>query len=277
MRDLLLSYYGDDFTGSSDVMEAMASHGVPTVLFTRPPSEPELRLFDDCRAIGLAGSSRSQTPEWMEEHLRPAFSWLKELGATFCHYKVCSTFDSSPSAGSIGKAIDIGRRVFEQAKVPLIVGVPQLKRYTAFGHLYAAYQGAVSRIDCHPVMSRHPVTPMHEADLRLHLAQQTATPVGLVGLDVLARPSLDADVDAILAGINGIILFDVADTATQLAVGRQLLRLTLRVGSFVAGSSGVEYALLAALAANGAIAGRADFPAVPAVERVVAVSGSCSA
>jgi 3-oxoisoapionate kinase len=38
---MFLSYYGDDFTGSTDVMEAMALHGVKTVLFTRIPADEE--------------------------------------------------------------------------------------------------------------------------------------------------------------------------------------------------------------------------------------------
>ena len=100
----------------------------------------------------------------------PAFAWLKALGAAVCHYKVCSTFDSSPAVGNIGRAIEIGRRVFGQAAVPLLVGAPQLKRYTAFGNLFAAYRGETYRIDRHPVMSRHPVTPMDEADLLVHLS-----------------------------------------------------------------------------------------------------------
>jgi 3-oxoisoapionate kinase len=33
----LISYYGDDFTGSTDVMEALASNGVETVLFLKKP------------------------------------------------------------------------------------------------------------------------------------------------------------------------------------------------------------------------------------------------
>lgn len=37
----LISYYGDDFTGSADVMEALATHGVETVLFTRLPTASE--------------------------------------------------------------------------------------------------------------------------------------------------------------------------------------------------------------------------------------------
>ena len=56
----------------------------------------------------------------------------------------------------------------------MAVGAPQLKRYTAFGHLFAGYQGQTYRIDRHPVMSRHPVTPMDEADLTLPDLRGTA-------------------------------------------------------------------------------------------------------
>ncbi|RVD47401.1 four-carbon acid sugar kinase family protein, partial [Mesorhizobium sp. M7A.F.Ca.ET.027.03.2.1] len=169
MQDLLLSYYGDDLTGSTDVMEALELGGVPTVLFMRQPDAALLSRFGHCRAIGLAGTSRSETPQWMDTHLRDAFAWLKTLNAEICHYKVCSTFDSSPTIGSIGRAIEIGRSVFAQASVPLLVGAPQLKRYTTFGHLFAAYRDQYFRIDRHPVMSRHPTTPMDESDLLIHL------------------------------------------------------------------------------------------------------------
>src|SRR5919109_1797332 len=173
MQGLLLSYYGDDLTGSTDVMEALSLGGVSTVLFMKEPDAALLTRFVNCQAIGLAGTARSETPEWMETHLRTAFDWLKGLGAALCHYKVCSTFDSGPAVGSIGRAIEIGRSVFGEAPVPVIVGAPQLRRYTAFGHLFPAYQDRTYRIDRHPVMSRHPVTPMQESDLLLHLASQT--------------------------------------------------------------------------------------------------------
>lgn len=269
---MLLSYYGDDFTGSTDVMEAMSLHGVKTVLFTRIPAAEEQARFDGFDAVGIAGTSRSQAPQWMDEHLPEYFAWLQRLGARFCHYKVCSTFDSAPHVGNIGRAIEIGRRVFDQNVTPLVVGAPQLKRYTAFGHLFAGYQGRTYRIDRHPVMSRHPVTPMGEADLALHLAWQTQLPVDLVPANALD----DAAVDQVIEAAKGIVLFDVFDMATQLDVGRQLLRLSARIGSFIAGSSGVEYALVKALAAAGDIPGRASFPALPKVERTIAVSGSCS-
>jgi uncharacterized protein YgbK (DUF1537 family) len=257
-------------------MEALALHGVPTVLFIRIPSAAELASFADCQAIGIAGSSRSRSPDWMDRELTPVLTWLEGLGARHCHYKVCSTFDSSPTVGSIGRAIDIGRAVFAQTTVPLLVGAPQLKRYTAFGHLFAAYQGAVHRIDRHPVMSRHPVTPMHESDLRLHLAAQTATPIGLASLDLLGRADASAEVDRIIAATGGVVLLDVVDAATQHAAGRQLVRLAPLVGPFVVGSSGVEYALLRALTGSGEIGGVANFAPLEGVDRTVVLSGSCS-
>jgi uncharacterized protein YgbK (DUF1537 family) len=265
---MFLSWYGDDFTGSTDVMEAMALHGLKTVLFTRIPTAEERVRFAGYDATGIAGSSRSQTPAWMDENLPRHFEWLKELGARFCHYKVCSTFDSAPHVGNIGRAIEIARGVFGQSVTPLVVGAPQLRRYTAFGHLFAGYQGQTYRIDRHPVMSRHPVTPMEEADLRLHLSRQTALPVDLVPADLVAS---DAAVDRIAGAAKGVVLIDVLDMATQRDAGRQLLRLADRLGPFIAGSSGVNYALVKALGL-----GMASFPALPKVDRVVAVSGSCS-
>src|SRR5438128_2107429 len=35
---LLLSFYGDDFTGSTDALESLARCGIRTVLFTDPPT-----------------------------------------------------------------------------------------------------------------------------------------------------------------------------------------------------------------------------------------------
>jgi 3-oxoisoapionate kinase len=249
----LLSYYADDFTGSTDVMEALASHGVKTVMFTRIPTEEEFRPFTDYQGFGLAGTSRSQLPGWMDIHLPGAFNWLQNLHARYCHYKVCSTFDSSPTIGSIGRAIDIGVSAFQQSSVLLIVGVPQLKRYTFAGHLFADYLGQSYRIDRHPVMSKHPVTPMNEADLCLHLAKQTALPVELAAS---AWPE------------HGIGMLDVYDTVTQEAAGQRLLNFPQ---PFVVGSSGVEYALMQAMQLP-----KQSFAELPPVNKLIAVSGSVS-
>ncbi len=274
--ELLLSYYGDDLTGSTDVMEAMASNGVDTVLFMNVPDEELLSRFSHCKAIGLAGTSRSETPDWMQENLTPAFNWLKSLNAAIAHYKVCSTFDSAPHVGNIGKAVEIGKAIFNQAYVPLIVGAPQLKRYTAFGNLFAAYQGEIYRIDRHPVMSRHPVTPMHEADLREHLAKQTALKTVLADLVALSAADADERVNAIVKDADGMLLLDVDSHESQLQSGEQLWRLRPDMGWFVAGSSGVEYALLAAWAKVGLIGAKKEFPLPGKADRIAVVSGSVS-
>ncbi|MCV9966781.1 four-carbon acid sugar kinase family protein [Pararhizobium sp. BT-229] len=274
--NLLLSYYGDDLTGSTDVMEALAANGVETVLFMEVPDEPLLKRFGHCRTIGLAGTSRSETPDWMEENLTPAFRWLKSLNAAICHYKVCSTFDSSPKVGNIGKAVEIGKALFRQPYVPVLVGAPQLKRYTTFGHLFAAYQGEVYRIDRHPVMSRHPVTPMAEADLRLHMKDQTALKTELVDLSILAAADTDRRIDALCETADGMVLFDVDSPESQAHAGRQLWRLKREGGWFVAGSSGVEYALLTAWNSAGLVNGPTAFPLPGKADRIAVVSGSVS-
>src|SRR5262249_50625756 len=102
MNRKLFCFYGDDFTGSTDALEAPAANGVPAVLFLDPPDEHRLAEFPNCRAIGIAGESRSRSPEWMNERLPPIFRAMKSYDASVCQYKVCSTFDSSPEVGSIG-------------------------------------------------------------------------------------------------------------------------------------------------------------------------------
>lgn len=275
MKRPLLSYYGDDLTGSTDVMEALSLGGVPTVLFLGIPDAALMERFEGCMAVGLAGTSRSETPAWMDENLPAAFGWLKSLGARICHYKVCSTFDSGPAIGSIGRAIEIGRQVFGQHAVPLVVGAPQLKRYTAFGNLFAAYRGETFRIDRHPVMSRHPVTPMDEANLLIHLSRQTALRSGLVDLAALRAADIDSRVDC-MAAEAGIVLFDVADRETQRLAGEQVWRMAGRHGPFVVGSSGIEYALLPVWTDQHLSAGASVFTSLEPVERLAVVSGSVS-
>lgn len=273
---LLLTFYGDDLTGSTDVMEALALRGVETVLFLDVPTEAQRARFPEARAIGVAGTSRSETPDWMDENLTPVFLWMAQEGAEISHYKVCSTFDSSATIGSIGRALEIGHAAFGGHPVPILVGAPQLKRYTAFGHLFAAYRGEVFRIDRHPVMSRHPVTPMREADLRRHLSDQTDLSIALLDHLALGGDAADAVADAAYAARPGAILIDVLDAASQRAAGRQLQRLARAGSRFVVGSSGVEYALAESWREDGTIGAPARFAPLGATERLAVVSGSCS-
>ena len=103
MNRLLLTFYGDDFTGSTDALEQLTLAGIRAMLFIQPPTAAQLRRFRGLQAVGVAGMTRSMTPKAMEKELRPAFKKLKALGAPHVHYKVCSTFDSAPElAASAG-------------------------------------------------------------------------------------------------------------------------------------------------------------------------------
>ena len=51
--ELLLTFYGDDFTGSTDSMEVLSLGGVPTVLFLEPPSHEMLVAFPEAYRAGL--------------------------------------------------------------------------------------------------------------------------------------------------------------------------------------------------------------------------------
>jgi uncharacterized protein YgbK (DUF1537 family) len=271
-----ITFYGDDFTGSTDAMEALSSNGIETVLFTEIPDEERLKVFNNVAAIGLAGTSRSQTPEWMDRELPGIFAWLRSLQAPISHYKVCSTFDSSPEQGSIGRAIDIGLQTFEQNATPLIVGVPQLGRYTMFGELYARFRDDIFRIDRHPVMSRHPATPMHEADLRKHLAKQTQTPIGLVDLPSLLAGKGAMALRKAMYESKKVIMIDVADALSQRLAGELVNMHFAGTGPLIFGSSGVEYAYIETLRARGKLPQAAPQPPLSAQDRIAVVSGSCS-
>jgi 3-oxoisoapionate kinase len=283
VRDLLLSYYGDDFTGSTDALEALSLAGVRTVLFLRPPSPAAREHFENVQAVGLAGTGRSLSPQQMDRDLPPLFGDLRSLGAPVSHYKTCSTFDSSPEIGSIGRAIDIGAEVFGSPFVPLLVGVPKFGRYCAFGNLFAragiSAQSEAYRLDRHPTMSRHPVTPMTESDLRLHLAPQTAKRVAL--FDVL-QYELDAQARAerlaeLLAEDPDIVLFDLLTPAQLEMVGALIWeRASREAPLFAVGSSGVQYALAAHWRAADLIGPAQPFAPLEPADQVLAVSGSCS-
>ncbi|MBB6731028.1 four-carbon acid sugar kinase family protein [Cohnella sp. CBP 2801] len=275
-----VAFYGDDFTGSTDAMEALTLAGLRTVLFLERPAPATLRTeFADSEAFGIAGVSRSLTPAEMERELPEAFRLMAESGAAICHYKTCSTFDSAPEVGNIGRAIELARRTFvRQRYVPLLVGAPALKRYTVFGQHFAALNGVAHRLDRHPVMSRHPMTPMREADLLRHLAGQTDLPGALVDI-VEQSGSLEevqAAIDRKVADGAAVVLFDALDRERLAKVGGLLWREAAAEPLFVAGSSGIEYALAACWQAEGRTEPRTRFPSPGPAEPLLFVSGSCS-
>jgi 3-oxoisoapionate kinase len=271
MKDLLLAYYGDDFTGSTDMLDALNSAGIETVLFLAPPPADARQRFPNARCFGLAGTARCRDAAWMDRELPAAFVSLARLGAPILQYKVCSTFDSSPATGSIGRAIDIGVHCMPGRWSPMVVAAPRLGRYQAFGNLFALANGAAHRLDRHPTMAHHPVTPMDEADLRRHLARQTERRIELIDLRALRGGQATA-----LQGDDvPVVLFDALDNDTLAEVGRVVWE-QRGDGVFSASSSGLVDALVTHWRRTGLLGEPA--PALPLrdVDRIAVVSGSCS-
>lgn len=277
----LLAWYGDDFTGSTDVMEALTLNGVDTVLAPSPGLlQAALTHRPQARAVGIAGLSRSLPTPRMREELEPALRQLHSLRPHILHYKICSTFDSSPQIGSIGEAIAIGREITGATHVPLLVAAPRLKRYVAFANLFATVGDHTFRLDRHPTMSRHPVTPMAEADLRQHLAHQTPLPVESIDLLTLqsGQGTLRSKINQWLntRPDGGLAIFDGISESDLALTGRLLWEERQRLGRLVVGSSGVEWALAQVWHTERLVDAHAPIPSVGAIDRLLVVSGSVS-
>ena len=278
MSKLLLTFYGDDFTGSTDALEQLRNHGISARLFIEPPTRAQLKRFPNLQAVGVAGRTRSMSPGEMERDLRPALAALRALGARHVHYKVCSTFDSSPTIGSIGRVIDVAMDIFHAPFVPLLVAAPALGRYCVFGNLFARLgigsAGEIHRLDRHPSISRHPTTPMLEADLRVHLAKQTNRKIALFDILKVALPekASRAELQKILAGKPHVILFDALYPEHLPRIGKLMdEHAHPKRPLFSVGSSGIEMAL----GAHWARKQLALTPASP-VKQLLVGSGSCS-
>jgi uncharacterized protein YgbK (DUF1537 family) len=244
-------WYGDDFTGASDTLATFAKAGLKALLCLGVPDATRLSTIGPLDALGLAGAARTMSPEAMVEELEPVGRYAAATGVPILHYKCCSTFDSALKVGSIGAAMRMLRPHLKDPLAVVVAGQPSLGRYCAFGNLFAAAGagGEVFRLDRHPTMSHHPVTPMHEADLRRHLALQFGADIGLIDWRSLAAPA-DADIEAVLEACavapgSGAVLFDALETAHLDRIGRLIWR-RARTGSLlVVGASSVAEAIIA--------------------------------
>lgn len=225
------AFYGDDFTGATDTLAHLARAGLRTLLFFAPPDAARLSMLGGLDAIGVAGAARTMAPAGQRQELERVGAAFAALGVQVMHYKVCSTFDSAPETGSIGVALRTLREYCANDLVAVIGGQPNLRRYCVFGELFAAagandHAQPVYRIDRHPTMSRHPVTPMHEADLRVHLRRQGVENVQSIDWRCYAagEDELEEQVRGRLDSKPDALLFDVLDDSHLQAIGRVITR-----------------------------------------------------
>lgn len=251
MNDLRLAFYGDDFTGSVDVLLQLRRAGWTSRLFLGLPDPAELQASArEVDAVGVAGVARSLPTGRIESEVRPVLEALSALRPQIVQYKACSTADSSPTVGSLGRVIEIAREVFGPATVPALFAQPDFGRYTAFGHHFAAEEGQVYRLDRQPTMSRHPVTPMRESDLARHLSLQTSLPVGSLhlteysdGPDIARKLALRTDAATVLDALT--------DEHIELVSHAVVANFPSNAPQFVIGSGGFSRGLAAAFSGGG--------------------------
>jgi uncharacterized protein YgbK (DUF1537 family) len=238
-------WYGDDFTGATDTLATVARLGHRAFLFLRVPEPQQLAQVGGLDAIGIAGAARAMTPEEMLGELAPVGAFFRDLGIRVLHYKSCSTFDSAPECGNIATAVEILRGYVGHETVAIVGGQPSLGRYCAFSNLFASFgaNGAVYRLDRHPTMSRHPATPMGEADLRRHLSALGMTDVESIHWPLLAGGASNLALEwQRLAQTDSAVLIDALDARHIDAIGN-LLRAESRQKSLLAvGPSSVAQA-----------------------------------
>lgn len=265
------AFYGDDFTGSVDALLQFRRTGLDGLLVTSPDAAMHA---SDADVVGIAGVARSLPSAELNGEVRPAIAALLELEPDVLQYKVCSTADSSPEIGSIGRVIEIGRALVGTSPVPVLFAQPDFGRYTVFGHHFAAEQGEVYRIDRQPTMASHPITPIRESDMRRHLAMQTALSVGSVPwtaygtqeAPVAGGPNFgDSDI-LVMDALTDEHLRQVGfGVLAQVECGRRM---------FVVGSGGMSRGL--GLARGQGHDSPLPTAATPAPDRTLVLSGSAS-
>jgi uncharacterized protein YgbK (DUF1537 family) len=266
-------WYGDDFTGATDTLATLARRGRRAFLFLRVPDPQQLAQAGELEAVGIAGAARAMTSDEMRAELEPVGAFFRNLGVRILHYKCCSTFDSAQERGNIAVAAAVLSDYLAHETVAIVGGQPSLGRYCAFSNLFASFgtDGDIFRLDRHPTMSRHPATPMTEADLRRHLAA-----LGMQDVGAIYWPLLEKGAEAIamewqrLSKEVSAVLLDALDAQHVEAIGRLFRAESLQHSLLAVGPSSVAQAFFDATESM------ASPPPIPMDGPVLAFVGSLS-
>jgi len=268
------AFYGDDFTGSIDVLLQLSRAGWSSRLYLDHAlvDSSELSRFP-VDAVGIAGIARSLSGDELDREVVTAFEALGSLAPAFVQYKTCSTADSSPTVGSLGRVLEIGKSFFGVQPIPILFAQPDFGRFTAFAHHFARENGTIYRLDRQPTMANHPSTPMTESDLTIHLSKQTDIPIGSITVDTYTSVNRVAKT---LGSSNcaGVVMDAVSGSDLEI-VGNAIVDSTVISPRFVMGSGGMTLAIASAIGKKVAqpVATKLQNRGMP----MLAVSGSQSA
>ena len=268
-RKIVLGCIGDDYTGSSDLANALTRAGLRTIQTIGVPTD-DLDL-PEADAVVVALKSRSIDPDAAVAMALPAQAWLKARGVRHIMFKVCSTFDST-DRGNIGPVMDALRAAEPDPGVVLVnTAFPETRRTIYLGNLFV---GDVPLNES--PLKDHPLNPMHDANLVRVLGRQSRTKIGLVPLSDVdqGEAAIAARMAALKADGCGAAVIDSVFDRDLDPMGRAALNTPLTVGA-----SGMGIGLARALIEAGVVtpgAGSA-FDGASVGGKAACLSGSCSA
>jgi len=271
---MILGCIADDFTGATDLANNLVRAGMRCVQTIGVPAAPagaasRFATVDDAHAVVVALKSRTAPVDEAVRDSLAAARWLRAQGAQQLYFKVCSTFDSTPT-GNIGPVAE-ALLVEVQGRFAIVTpAFPENGRTVFKGHLFVG-----DALLSDSPMRHHPLTPMTDANLVRVLQAQTTRKVGLVAHEAVAQgpEAVRARFDALRGQGIGIAIVDAISDADLMRIGLALADFEL-----VTAGSGIAMGLPQNGLARGALRAGADVQSLPAVRgRSAVVSGSCSA
>lgn len=257
---MLIGCIADDFTGASDLANALSRGGLRTLLAIGIPPGPALSARFD--AVVIALKSRSVPVDIAVDSSLHALDWLQDNGAQRIMFKYCSTFDSSP-AGNIGPVAEALADSLA-AKAPIICpSFPQTGRTVYQGHLFVG-----DSLLSNTGMATHPINPMTDSDIRRWLATQTSRIVEHIPFQTIEagpqaiRKALDAIAE------NALVVTDAVSEAHI-----SMLASAVAGDPLITGGSAIGYGLAQILKEEG-MPQKQPFP--PVCGPGLVLSGSCS-
>ncbi|MBS1815240.1 MAG: four-carbon acid sugar kinase family protein [Acidobacteria bacterium] len=244
---LLFAAIADDDTGATDIAGMLAQQGVRTLLVLEGASDEELREWaGHADAVVIGTASRNIPPQEAYDRTAAAIARITPFAPKTFFIKYCSTFDST-DAGNIGPSIDATMDALQQTFTIALPALPVNGRTTYMGHHFVGAQ-----LLSESSMRHHPLTPMTESDLVVHLQKQTKRNVSLIDLHTVRKGTgaIRERIVALTVARETIAIVDCTCEEDLAAIGEAVTNARL-----LSGSSALASVLPASWKAQGLLKG----------------------
>ncbi|MEP3891898.1 MAG: 3-oxo-tetronate kinase [Hellea sp.] len=203
---LRLGCIADDITGGTDLALALSSKGLKVVQILGQASG----YAPDADAVVISLKIRTAPVRDAVAAANQACETLQQWESEQIYFKYCSTFDSTQE-GNIGPIAEALAAHIGADTIPFVPSFPGNGRIVRGGYLYVNQQ----LISDSP-MKDHPLTPMTEPDLCIHLRSQIRNAqVDLIALEIVEEGPIAVKQtmqDCAAAGSSFLIVDSVTKT-----------------------------------------------------------------